>query len=678
LEANALFRVYQTVGASEGVVYLSVPITSGRRELDLLERLHCARGELVTIHRDRWIREVVQPNEEAATLFAKKTRARYAGQILVEPSPLTVDGWSQPQYHDFWTELIRRYARLVVVSDGWEFSRGCRREVAAALAAAIRVVDAEGRVLEAPRIAELDRQARSRLSRSPLHESDAASYLEPIAGIEGDSIDVPLAGKHGSLHYKDAVLDVLAESANVAQYVSFTPGSDPVCRYCRMRNFDRNHAFVSVAQAVGALLHESADHSVNVRSFDPAMPKGQEFVYGIRNAQVAEAHVARLAAQGLYTIVNETIDVGDGGVSGVVQGDLVEFAPGDTPRCVDKPGTVALTRQLALRLLETVYGFPPLLQYPHTYRVEFSVHPVRRGLRHEHTIIWEMEEGDIAASEQPLTWPNRFSQLLGDKVFGLLVADHLGLPVPTTTVVGRRIAPFTFGRATGSGEWWLRTAPRSAEPGRFPTKHGWIDPFELIAEVDSTDESISSVLAQAGVDPSYSGAFITNRDGSVTIEGVRGPGDRLMIGDVSPEPLPESVVHRVTSSLHNEAVMRLGPLRVEWVYDGDVAWVVQLQQLPGSLGRGRTIVAGRPTRWEPFDVREGLEALRTRVATLDPLTDGVLLLGDVGVTSHFGDILRRARIASRIETTSQGTAIGHLVLDLDIGGERSDDSAHTG
>jgi hypothetical protein len=31
------------------------------------------------------------------------------------------------------------------------------------------------------------------------------------------------------------------------------------------------------------------------------------------------------------------------------------------------------------------------------------------------------------------------------------------------------------------------------------------------------------------------------------------------------------------------------------------------------------------------------------------------LLGDVGVTSHFGDVLRRARIPSRIEPVGHAT-----------------------
>jgi glutathione synthase/RimK-type ligase-like ATP-grasp enzyme len=56
-----------------------------------------------------------------------------------------------------------------------------------------------------------------------------------------------------------------------------------------------------------------------------------------------------------------------------------------------------------------------------------------------------------------MQWPNRFSSILGDKAYGLLMANLAGVPVPRTLVIGRRIAPFTFGDVTGSFEFWTRT-----------------------------------------------------------------------------------------------------------------------------------------------------------------------------------------------------------------------------
>ncbi|MGH9957029.1 MAG: hypothetical protein ACREBC_07850, partial [Pyrinomonadaceae bacterium] len=303
------------------------------------------------------------------------------------------------------------------------------------------------------------------------------------------------------LHLKDSVLDRLAEVANVAQFASFGP--DLKQRHARIRGYEADLLFGSVAAAAGALLNLAG--SVNVRSFEPHNAKSREFIYGLTTQEQVAKEVGRLASLGLYTIVNETIDVNDGGVSGVALGNLIEFAPGDTPRCVEKPGTLALSRNLAMSLLERVYGFrPDLYHYAPSERVEFSIHPLRRGVRHNHTIVWEVEDVGNFESAADTRWPNRFSRFIGDKAFGLLLADTLGLPVPMTQVLARALPPFRFGRATGSGETWIRTCPVEQDPGRYTTHRGWLDPYELLAREDPDGAKISSVIAQEWVNAKYS------------------------------------------------------------------------------------------------------------------------------------------------------------------------------
>ena len=52
-----------------------------------------------------------------------------------------------------------------------------------------------------------------------------------------------------------------------------------------------------------------------------------------------------------------------------------------------------------------------------------------------------------------------------------------------------------------------------------------------------------------------------------------------------------------------------------------------------------------------FEVKRGIEALRKLVDELRSGGEnhGIILVGNVGITSHFGDILRRSGIPSRIE-----------------------------
>jgi hypothetical protein len=300
---------------------------------------------------------------------------------------------------------------------------------------------------------------------------------------------------------KDELLSRLAAEANVAQFLSFGPGPELGQRHAWVRGHPPGRRFPDPAAAVEALLAAAPAGSVNVRSFRAGASKGGPFTYGLTRRDDVLAVLRSRAGEGLHTIANETIDVEDGGVSGVALGGLVELAPGDTPRAVERPGTAALGHDAALRLLGTVYGFRPDLAVAPGERVEFSIHPLVAGFRRTHTVLWEREPAGPVTLTRRLVWPNAFSRFLGDKAFGLIVADLHDLPVPATTVVGRRVAPFSFGRPTGGGERWLRTCPPEPVPGRFPTRRGWSDPFALLAAEDPDGTQLGAVLAQEGSGP---------------------------------------------------------------------------------------------------------------------------------------------------------------------------------
>ena len=450
-------------------------------------------------------------------------------------------------------------------------------------------------------------------------------------------------------HFKDEILDRLAKSWNVAQFVSFGP--DLRQRYARIHGHAPNRRFRSAEEAVQVILAASPEASVNVRSFEPENPKSREFVYGLSDANEVLQHLRRLAGQRLYTIINETIDVRDGGVSGVAFGNLVEFAPEDTPRSVEKPGTAALPRSTAHKVFRIVYGFEPALPRSPNLRVEFSIHPLRRGFHHDHTIVWELERAGAPPKRPSPSWPNLFSRFIGDKAFGLLMAHLVGLSVPRTTVIPRRTGPFTFGRETGSAEPWIRTCPTEQVPGKFTTHRGWLDPYKLMDDEDPKGTAIASILHQVGVAARYSGALVTDAHGRTTIEGVSRFGDDFMIGRRSPEDLPASV-KRDVRRVFESARKRLGPVRFEWVHDGKRVWIVQLH-VGATAGSGRTIYPGVARHFHRFDTERGIDALRELIKTVDGSGEGIVLVGRIGITSHFGDLLRRARIPSRIESPAE-------------------------
>jgi hypothetical protein len=446
---------------------------------------------------------------------------------------------------------------------------------------------------------------------------------------------------------KDQSLDELARTGNVAQFVSFAPdAAGLLCQqFSRVIGYAPNHDFSSLDAALQMLLRNSVDGTINLRSYAPDNPRSREFVYGLATLEEAILAAKRLAREGLFVIANETVDIQDGGISGVVQGDIIEFAPDDTPRCVEKAGVASLPRAWGLAILKAVYGFRPDIDVPYDTRLEFSIHPRPRGYKQSHTLLWEYDKTSVHQAHASLVWPNHFSRHIGDKVFGLLIADYLGLPIPLTTVIGRRVSPFSFGRPTGSFEVWTRTCPQEPEPGRYTSLKGWTDPFKLLATEDPSQKCIASVLCQAAVPAAYSGAAIVTIERDLLIEGKAGEGDGLMLGKDHPEILPEKILGDVRITYEHLA-STLGPVRFEWVHDGEKAWIVQLHC--GETETSATVlVPGNAAQWRPFDARNGLEALRQFLTDL-PADVGVTVKGEIGLTSHLADMIRKAKRPARL------------------------------
>jgi hypothetical protein len=439
---------------------------------------------------------------------------------------------------------------------------------------------------------------------------------------------------------KDDQLAFLAAEHNVAQFISFGPGPEPEPRHARIRGV--TGSFSDATQAIHAIL--SVSSTCNIRTFSEQSPRGTPFHYQLRQPDEILTLLREYARQGYYTIVNETIDIGDGGVSGVAANGILEFAPQDTPRAVEKPGILSVQRDLGVRILELVYGFSAEIPDGDDQRIEFSIHPLRVGFRHSHTLLWQRDFLPAQEIETSLRWPNRFSRYIGDKAFGLITAFCVGAPVPETIVVSRTIAPFVFGLPTVTGERWIRTCPPEPAAGKFATFKGWSDPFELLRREDPEGGSISSVLSQHAVEAKFAGAtYLAN--GRTRVEGVEGSGEQFMLGLRSPETLPDVIVRDV-ENLVNLCSSGLGNVRIEWAHDGNMAWLLQIH-LEDLSDDWSTLSAGEPSRWLSFSPDDGLEALRKLIQLAHQQGAGIAITRPVGMTSHVGEILRSARIAAR-------------------------------
>jgi hypothetical protein len=109
-------------------VYVSTPITSGRRFADWS---NSRASDFDLSHPETYqefLREVLEPNSEDARTVIKKLRGRF-NKTLIDPTALKdIEGWIQDDYRFLWARVIEQYAGTVVFLNGWQYSNGCAYE----------------------------------------------------------------------------------------------------------------------------------------------------------------------------------------------------------------------------------------------------------------------------------------------------------------------------------------------------------------------------------------------------------------------------------------------------------------------------------------------------------------------------------------------------------------------
>jgi hypothetical protein len=183
--AGSLLSFLRCLGAnSRSIVYVSAPITTGRRYLQW--RSVQDRDKLGTSLDASHRREVIQRNLEAASNTVQRVRAKF-NSLVVDPTQLEdVPDWKQADYHRFWVALIETYAKTVVFVDGWEYSTGCSLELMAAYRNSLEVLDQGFRPLSAKKAAELLGEAVSEFRSASISVSILARLAEEVQTFADD------------------------------------------------------------------------------------------------------------------------------------------------------------------------------------------------------------------------------------------------------------------------------------------------------------------------------------------------------------------------------------------------------------------------------------------------------------------------------------------------------------
>ncbi len=127
-EVEALLNILASVVVGRSAVYVSAPITSGKR---LARWVGSRNVEFDPSHPDNhadFEREVLEPNCEHAQEIISNLRKKFPNTVIDPTALKDIDGWTQNDYRYLWAKVIEEYATTVVFIDGWQYSNGCSYE----------------------------------------------------------------------------------------------------------------------------------------------------------------------------------------------------------------------------------------------------------------------------------------------------------------------------------------------------------------------------------------------------------------------------------------------------------------------------------------------------------------------------------------------------------------------
>ncbi len=136
----AMLEVLRSVIPDKNSIYISIPLTSGKRFIDWHDENN-SKFTRAENNLENSLLSVIEDNKRYAKDIVRKLRNRFS-EIFIDPLALpNINGWSQDDYRDFWGRVVERYAKTVVCTNDWNYSSGCTYEFLVAKQNKILTVD---------------------------------------------------------------------------------------------------------------------------------------------------------------------------------------------------------------------------------------------------------------------------------------------------------------------------------------------------------------------------------------------------------------------------------------------------------------------------------------------------------------------------------------------------------
>jgi len=163
-------------------VYVSTPINTGLRFVDWWREFGRNLDTEDPLAQKAFRESVRLPNEKAAQRVAESLRKSSTENVVLNPADFPdPEGWDQPMFHEFWTEVIRQYVDEMVLVDGWPYSHGCCREYLAAVAHGVPCFDERGAKIDLAKGQRLVEEARATLADAGMNTDVHDDVLQHLA-----------------------------------------------------------------------------------------------------------------------------------------------------------------------------------------------------------------------------------------------------------------------------------------------------------------------------------------------------------------------------------------------------------------------------------------------------------------------------------------------------------------
>jgi len=123
-------NIYKTLTKKDRIIYLSTPITTGKRFVEWYDNFGKEPYSTKEYHLSHYM-NVVKKNKNEAKDYAESIYER-TNNVVVNPAEFEAE-FSQAEYMLLWTEFIKEFTSKIVFAPDWAYSNGCLGEFITAL-----------------------------------------------------------------------------------------------------------------------------------------------------------------------------------------------------------------------------------------------------------------------------------------------------------------------------------------------------------------------------------------------------------------------------------------------------------------------------------------------------------------------------------------------------------------